>query len=92
MKARLMPMAGCGDMAMPARTPALAVNPATDCCVRHEPTLTVSKIDLAQIPLVRIGWIAPSATVAALSHLAATPHLKSAAGPPVYITLSILRV
>lgn len=89
------PMSACASMHEAEAE--LSADVATNCCVQHELFLTSARIDLRQVPLRSLASSESvmSVTVAAtaVAQRAETPPgLTSTLGPPVYITLSTLRV
>lgn len=87
-------MPGCA--AMHGDGPSLSGDPAVPCCVRHELSLTPVQLDLHVSRLVPRGSIESPASGAAsltvLRRARSVPRLSSTSGPPVYISLSTLRV
>lgn len=88
------PMSACASMRQAGA--GLSADVATNCCVRHELFLTAARIDLRQVPLRSLasGESAMSTVAATAVALRAEtpPGLTSTLGPPLYITLSTLRV
>lgn len=88
-------MPGCGGMHEAGAR--LSAELATNCCVRHEPFLTVARVDLRQAPLRRLASAASVSSCAVVATRVAQraqtpPGLTSTLGPPVYITLATLRI
>jgi hypothetical protein len=94
MSVQAMHMPACAGMH--EQGSAISADLPADCCVRHELSLTAAKIDLRQVPLERLAcaaWVVPTFAPTALARRAETsPGLTSTLGPPVYITLSALRI
>ena len=89
------PMSACANMHEAGA--GLSADGATNCCVRHELFLTAARIELRQVPFRSLGSgesVMPAAVAAmGVAQRAETPPgLTSTLGPPVYITLSTLRV
>jgi len=93
-------VASCAGMAgMDDAQPWVSSDVATDCCTRHEPSLTSAKADLLKSPLQHVSswlaWIAPvviAPTKLSIITAESPPELISTLGPPAYIVLSTLRV
>lgn len=77
--------------------PVMSAGFGSDCCVHHQPSLTAAKLDLRHSALQQLASaesLVPS-VVGATSFAdrnQAPPGLASTVGPPIYITLSTLRV
>ena len=89
------PMSACASMRQAGG--GLSADVATNCCVRHELFLTAARIDLRQVPFRSLASgesvMSPTVAATAVARRAETPPgLTSTLGPPVYITLSTLRV
>lgn len=91
--ARTMPACAAG---MHEQGGSLSADLASNCCVRHDPSLIAAKTGLGRVSL----YVAPSFELPAsafvpsapTTHIDTSPAARSSIGPSVYITLSTLRI
>jgi hypothetical protein len=93
---RLAPTSMPGCPAMHGDGPSVSADPAAPCCVRHELSLAPAHVDLHVARLVPLEPVESSASGAAslslLRGARSVLRLSPTSGPPVYISLSTLRV